>query len=75
MSKHSKVEGEEADGGRATAEGQEQAAEAVIKSGAAGRQGSIQRADKGRVCGAEPGGSERRGPRGAPRPPALHGTA
>lgn len=32
----------------------------------------IQRADKERVCGAEPGGSESRGPRGAPRPPAQH---
>lgn len=34
----------------------------------------IQRADKRRVCGAEPGGSERRGPRGAPRPPAQRGS-
>lgn len=32
----------------------------------------IQRADKERVCGAEPGGSESRGPRGAPRPPTQH---
>lgn len=34
------------------------AAEALIRSGAAGRQGSIQRADKRRVCGAEPAGTE-----------------
>lgn len=62
------------------------AAEALIRSGAAGRQGSIQRADKRRVCGAEPAGTEssaggplarpqtqRRDPAGAAltRPPAA----
>lgn len=62
--------GLEAAGGAAAGAGRG-AAEALIRSGAAGRQGSIQRADKGRVCGAEPAGTERSagGPRGAPCPP------
>lgn len=77
VSKNLKAAGGEAEGGRAAAEGQARAAEALIKSGAAAGRAPIQRADKGRFCGAEPGGSERRGegeqrrgPRGAPRPPA-----
>ena len=40
MSKNLKAVGGEAEGGRAAAEGQARAAEALIKSGAAGRQGS-----------------------------------
>lgn len=40
MSKSLKAVGGEAEGGQAAAEGQERAAEALIKSGAAGRQGS-----------------------------------